>query len=29
MKFFQRACELGDDASCKVVIESQEALTKP
>lgn len=28
LKFFQRACELGDDASCKVVIQSQEALTK-
>jgi TPR repeat protein len=28
MKFLQRACELGDDASCTVVIQAQEALTK-
>jgi TPR repeat protein len=28
MRFFQRACELGDDDSCKVVIQAQEMLSK-
>jgi TPR repeat protein len=29
MRFFERACELGDDDSCQIVIQVQEAMSKP